>query len=103
MASPSRATARPDRWSQSSLSRERDHGENPTCRPGCTWRRRAAGMVRSPTWVERNYGYGIARTYAGHTDANGGSTLTYIKGVPREVATALSTLTGEDHPLALTS
>lgn len=55
------------------------------------------------TWVERNYGYGVARAYAGHTDANGGSTLTYIKGVPREVATALSMLTGEDHPLALTS
>jgi hypothetical protein len=33
----------------------------------------------------------------------GGSTLTYIKGVPREVATALSALTGETHPLTLTS
>ncbi|MFS8105190.1 hypothetical protein LFM09_49680 [Lentzea alba] len=52
------------------------------------------------TWVERNFGYGIARAYAGHTDAKGGSTLTYIKGVPREVATALSALTGEPHPLS---
>lgn len=52
------------------------------------------------TWVERNYGYRIARAYAGHTDTKGGSTLTYIKGVPSEVATALSALTGEPHPLA---
>lgn len=51
-------------------------------------------------WVERNFGYGIARAYAGHTDAKDGSTLTYIKGVPREVATALSALTGEPHPLS---
>jgi integrase len=54
------------------------------------------------TWVQRNYSYAIARAYAGHTDAKGGSTLTYIKGVPHEVATALSTLTGEPHPLTLT-
>lgn len=53
------------------------------------------------TRVERNYSYGIARAYASHTDTKGGSTLTYIKGVPREVATALSALTGEPHPLAL--
>ncbi|MGW6442345.1 tyrosine-type recombinase/integrase [Lentzea sp. NPDC055074] len=52
------------------------------------------------TWVERNYSYGIARAYAGHTDTKNGSTLTYIKGMPREVATALSTLTGEPHPLS---
>lgn len=51
------------------------------------------------TWVERNYSYATARAYAGHTDTKNGSTLTYIKGMPREVATALSTLTGEPHPL----
>jgi integrase len=53
------------------------------------------------TWVERRYGYAVARAYAGHTDAKGGSTLTYIRGLPGEVATALSELTGEAHPLAL--
>jgi len=52
------------------------------------------------TWVERNYGYAVARAYAGHTDAYGGSTLTYIKGHPVEVAAALSVLTGEMHPFA---
>jgi hypothetical protein len=52
------------------------------------------------TWVERNYGYAVARAYAGHTDAYGGSTLTYIKGHPVEVAAALSVLTGEAHPFA---
>jgi len=34
------------------------------------------------TWVERHYGYAVARAYAGHTDTKGGSTLTYIKGMP---------------------
>lgn len=52
------------------------------------------------TWVERHYGYAVARAYAGHTDTKGGSTLTYIKGIPHEVATALSAYTGEPHPLA---
>lgn len=52
------------------------------------------------TWVERRYGYAVARAYAGHTDTRGGSTLTYIKGVPHEVARALSAYTGEPHPLA---
>ncbi|WP_073840158.1 hypothetical protein [Micromonospora sp. CB01531] len=31
------------------------------------------------TWVERHFGYGIARTYAGHTDSTGPATTTYIK------------------------
>ncbi|GAA2779037.1 tyrosine-type recombinase/integrase [Crossiella cryophila] len=55
------------------------------------------------TWVERNFGYGIAHAFAGHTDeaGDGGSTTTYIRGQLHEVATALSTLTGEPHPLAL--
>jgi integrase len=52
------------------------------------------------TWVERRYGYAVARAYAGHTDTRSGSTLTYIRGLPTEVATALTALTGEPHPLA---
>lgn len=52
------------------------------------------------TWVERRFGYGIARAYAGHTDAKGASTTTYIRGQFREIATALSELTGQPHPLA---
>jgi integrase len=54
------------------------------------------------TWVERNFGYGIARAYAGHTDSTGPATTTYIKADLQAVATALSALTGEPHPLATT-
>jgi site-specific recombinase XerD len=53
------------------------------------------------TWVERHFGYAVARAYAGHTDAKGGSTLTYIRALPEEVAAALSALVGEPHPLVL--
>jgi integrase len=52
------------------------------------------------TWVERHFGYAVARAYAGHTDSRSGSTLTYIRGLPTEVAIALTALTGEPHPLA---
>jgi integrase len=52
------------------------------------------------TWVERHYGYAVARAYAGHTDTKGGSTLTYIKGMPQEVARALAAYTREPHPMA---
>jgi len=52
------------------------------------------------TWVERHYGYGIARAYAGHTDSTGPATTTYIKADLHAVATALSALTGQPHPLA---
>lgn len=53
------------------------------------------------TWVERRYGYAVARAYAGHTDdGNAGSTATYIRADIHEVATALAALTGEPHPLA---
>jgi integrase/recombinase XerC len=53
------------------------------------------------TWVERNFGYAIARAYAGHTDDdNAGSTATYVRANLPEVATALAVLTGEPHPLA---
>jgi integrase len=52
------------------------------------------------TWVERNFGYGIARAYAGHTDNTGPATTTYIKADLQAVATALAALTGQPHPLA---
>jgi hypothetical protein len=55
------------------------------------------------TWVERNFGYAVARAYAGHTDSGSdtGATTTYIRATPSEVAIALSALTGEPHPLAM--
>ncbi|WP_248294874.1 hypothetical protein [Actinoplanes sp. TBRC 11911] len=49
--------------------------------------------------MERNFGYGIARAYAGHTDRTGPAT-TYIKADLQAVATALAALTGQPHPLA---
>lgn len=53
------------------------------------------------TWVERNFGIGIARAYAGHTDTSSDLTTTsYVKADITEVATALAALTGEPHPLA---
>ncbi|WP_232533721.1 site-specific integrase [Plantactinospora sp. KBS50] len=54
------------------------------------------------TWVERHYGYGIARAYAGHTDSTGPATTTYIKADLQAVATALAAMTGQPHPLAIT-
>jgi integrase len=54
------------------------------------------------TWVERNFGYAVARAYAGHTDnAHGGTTATYVRADLPEVAAALAALTGEGHPLVL--
>jgi integrase len=55
------------------------------------------------TWVERYFGYGIARAYAGHTDSTGAATTTYIKADLQAVATALAAMTGQPHPLATTS
>jgi integrase len=55
------------------------------------------------TWVERNFGYGIARAFAGHTDTTGAATTTYIKADLQAVATALTAMTGQPHPLATTS
>jgi integrase/recombinase XerC len=54
------------------------------------------------TWVERNFGYAIARAYAGHTDSTGdaGTTTTYVRATMQEIAAALSALTREPHPLA---
>jgi len=55
------------------------------------------------TWVERHFGYGIARAYGGHTDSTGPATTTYIKADLYAVATALAAMTGQPHPLALAS
>jgi integrase len=54
------------------------------------------------TWVERNFGYAVARAYAGHTDGNShaGTTATYVRATVPEIAAALATLTGQAHPLA---
>ena len=54
------------------------------------------------TWVERNFGYAVARAYAGHTDSGGetGATSTYVRASLPEAAAALAALTGEPHPLA---
>jgi site-specific recombinase XerD len=56
------------------------------------------------TWVERNFGYAVARAYAGHTDSGSetGATATYVRASLAEVAAALAALTGEPHPLATT-
>ncbi|GIH16027.1 site-specific integrase [Rugosimonospora africana] len=53
------------------------------------------------TWVERHFGYGIARAFAGHTDSTGPATTTYIKADLHAVAAALSAMTGQSHPLAV--
>ncbi|GIG59256.1 hypothetical protein Lfu02_36280 [Longispora fulva] len=53
------------------------------------------------TWVERHFGYGVARAYAGHTDSVGAATTTYIKADLHAVAVALSAMTGQPHPLAV--
>jgi integrase/recombinase XerC len=54
------------------------------------------------TWVERNFGYAVARAYAGHNDRgnNAGTTTTYVRADVEEIAAALTALTGEPHPLA---
>ncbi|MFD3596437.1 tyrosine-type recombinase/integrase [Nocardia sp. NPDC058640] len=55
------------------------------------------------TWVERNFGFAIAREYAGHRGKTGGTTMTYVKSNLLEVVAALSVLTGEPHPLLETA
>jgi hypothetical protein len=52
------------------------------------------------TWVERRYGYPVARTYAGHTDIASAPTATFARSRVGEIAAALAALTGEPHPLA---
>jgi hypothetical protein len=51
--------------------------------------------------MERHFGYGTARAYAGHTDTTGPATTTSIKADRQAVATALAAMTGQPHPLAL--
>ncbi|MEV0688257.1 tyrosine-type recombinase/integrase [Nocardia sp. NPDC050378] len=55
------------------------------------------------TWVERNFGYAVARAYAAHAVqyTPGGATLTYVRASVHEVADAVSALTSELHPLAV--
>lgn len=54
------------------------------------------------TWVERNFGYAVARAYAGHNGKNdAGATSTYVRADIQEVASALSAMTGEPHPLVI--
>jgi len=50
---------------------------------------------------EGNFGYAVARAYAGHTDSGGdvGPTATYVRAGANEIAAALATLTAEAHPL----
>jgi integrase len=52
------------------------------------------------TWVERRYGYAVARAYAGHTDTASAPTATFARSRIGEIAAALAALTGEPHPLA---
>ena len=53
------------------------------------------------TWVERHFGYAIARAFAGHNGrSDASSTSTYVRADVYEVAKALAALTGEPHPLA---
>ena len=72
-----------------------------TC-PGCATQQISTHWIRHTTltWVERNFGYAVARAYAGHTDGGGeaGATATYVRASLSEVATALAALTGEPHP-----
>lgn len=51
------------------------------------------------TWVEREFGYAVAHSYAGHHHDKG-TTLIYTRGRDQEVAAALAWLTTEPHPLA---
>ncbi|WP_306209586.1 tyrosine-type recombinase/integrase [Actinoplanes sp. RD1] len=54
------------------------------------------------TWVERTFGYAVARAFAGHSLNSGdvGTTATYVKADLSEIATAVAEMTGEPHPLA---
>jgi integrase/recombinase XerC len=54
------------------------------------------------TWVERNFGHAIAAAYAGHSigGQGEGATAIYTRATLEELATALTALSGEPHPLA---
>ncbi|NNH76028.1 site-specific integrase [Nocardia uniformis] len=51
------------------------------------------------TWVERHFGFAVARYFAGHDDKKAGSTVTYVKSNLLEIAAAVALMTGEPHPL----
>lgn len=52
------------------------------------------------TWVERHFGYAVARAYAGHNGRTDfGVTATYVRADLYEIVLALAALTGEPHPL----
>ncbi|WP_306209582.1 tyrosine-type recombinase/integrase [Actinoplanes sp. RD1] len=54
------------------------------------------------TWVERHFGYAVARAFAGHNGRTDfGVTATYVRASLYEVAATVSALTGEPHPLAI--
>ncbi|MFJ5599937.1 tyrosine-type recombinase/integrase [Micromonospora parva] len=56
------------------------------------------------TWVERSFGYAVARAFAGHNGrSDAGTTSTYVRADVYEVAQALVALTGESHPLLSTA
>ncbi len=57
------------------------------------------------TWVERHFGFAVAQAYAGHEDhGRGGRAMaTYVRAGLPEVATALAAMTGEPHPLAVST
>ena len=57
------------------------------------------------TWVERHFGFAVAQAYAGHEEhGRGGRAMaTYVRAGLPEVATALAALTGEPHPLAIST
>jgi integrase/recombinase XerC len=68
----------------------------------------SAGWLRHTTltWVERRFGFATAEAYAGHENNDNGARsmaamATYVRAGLPEVATALSVLTGEPHPLAI--
>jgi site-specific recombinase XerD len=94
------------RSGQPITSRRYDHlwARIGTCLPWVRTQQISMHWIRHTTltWVERNFGYAVARTYAGHTDSGGdtGATSTYVRASVHEVATALAALTGEPHPLA---
>lgn len=55
------------------------------------------------TWVERHFGYAVARAFAGHNEGrDAGTTSTYVRANLYEVAEACAALTGEPHPLVTT-
>jgi len=107
------ANARGARTAGDALLRSRNHGPLSSRRYDTLWARVrrllpwadqlgvSTHWLRHTTltWVERNFGYAVAHSYAGHSHDKG-TTLIYTRGTPLDVATALSAMTGEPHPLA---